>query len=248
MLLQGPRGDRVNEILRLDHVQFGDANGNILSNFNFSVQEGEVHGIIGDYGVTHSTLCSLCTGTLAPERGQIYYCDQPVGRLSFAESRQKGLYAISEGKNLQSHMTVLENIYLIARREFGWQYRRRQIAELARQYLDFFDVSIPLQEHADNLTDLQSCIVSMTGAIIAGAKLFILDEITSSLNEQDAIIFQKVLSCLKYKGLSVVCMVHRIEELVRYTDRATLVKNGSTVRCMEKNDYSYDKMLAMLLI
>ena len=45
-----------------------------------------------------------------------------------------------------------------------------------------------------------------------------------------------------------VCMVHRIEELVRYTDRATLVKNGSTVRCMEKNDYSYDKMLAMLLI
>ena len=238
----------MNEILRLDHVQFSDAYGNLLSNFNFSVQEGEIHGIIGDYGVTHSTLCSLCTGTLQPERGQIYYCDQPVGRLSFAESRQKGLYAIASGKNLQGNMNVLENIVLIARRQFGWQVRRRQIARQALQYLEFFDIPIPLQECADNLTDLQSCMVSMTGAIIAGAKLFILDEITSSLNEQDAIAFQKVLSCLKYKGLSVVCMVHRIEELVRYTDRATLVKNGTTVRCMEKNDYSYDKMLAMLLI
>lgn len=236
------------EILRLDHVQLSDSQGNQLRNFNLSVREGEVHGLIGDYGVSHTALCSLCSGVLSPECGQIYYCDQPMGRLSYAGSRQKGIYTISNGKNLQEHMTVAENIYLTARQHFGWRFSNRKIADLALQYLELFDVAIPLQESINRLTNLQCCIVSITGALIAGAQLLILDEVTSTLNEQDTITFQRVLACLKYKGLSTICLVHRIEELENYTDRTTLVKNGRTVRCVEKRDYSYDKMLAMLLI
>ena len=236
------------EVLRLDHVRIKDSHGNVLENFDFSINEGEVHGIIGDYGIAHSLLSLLCAGTLLPDSGEIYFYDRPLPCLSYTESRQKGIFLISEGKNLQGHMTALENIYLIARRKFGWKFCRHQIASMAQEYLDFFNTSLSLQERAENFSPLQSCIVSMTGALIAGAKLFILDEVTSSMNEQDAVAFQHILSCLKYKGLTVICMVHRIEELVRYTDRATLVKNGSTVRCIDKNDYSYDKMLAMLLI
>lgn len=236
------------EVLRLDHVRIMDPYGEVLENFNFSINEGEVHGIIGDYGIAHSLLGMLCAGTLLPDSGQVYFYDQPIHRLSFTESRQKGIFTISDGKNLQENMTALENIYLIARQKFGWRFRKNQIACQAQEYLDFFNTPFSLEDRVKNFTPLQGLIVSMIGAMIAGAKLFILDEITSSLNEQDAATFQRILSCLKYKGLTVICMVHRIEELVRYTDRATLVKNGSTVRCIDKNDYSYDKMLAMLLI
>lgn len=236
------------EVLRLDHVQIKNDCGDLLQNFNFQVCEGEVHGIIGDYGISHTQLCRLCAGTFTPDKGHIFYYDQPIYGLTFSESLQKGIYIISSGLNLQPHMTALENIYLIARQRLGWRFYRKQILCLVQEYMDFFNISFSLQTEAGQLTVLQGCIVAMIGALLTGVRLFILDEITSAMNEQDSITFQRILSCLKYKGITIICMVHRIDELIRYTDRTTLVKNGCTVRCIDKNDYSYDKMLTMLLI
>ena len=212
------------EILRLDHVRAADPFGE-LKDFNLSVQEGEVHGLIGDYGVGHAYLGRLCAGLESPAEGHIYYENRPLETVTFRDARRQGIYVVPERGALQENMTAQ-----------------------ARQYLEFFQLDVPMYRRAEELTALQSGVVAMIGALIAGARLFILDEITSALNEQDAATFRRVLSCLKYRGITVVCMVHRIEELVRYTDRATLVKNGVTVRCMEQADYSYDRMLAMILI
>ena len=235
------------EILRLDHVRAADPFGE-LKDFNLSVQEGEVHGLIGDYGVGHAYLGRLCAGLESPAEGHIYYENRPLETVTFRDARRQGIYVVPERGALQENMTALENIYLTARRYFGWRFRKNRVTAQARQYLEFFQLDVPLYRRAEELTALQSGVVAMIGALIAGARLFILDEITSALNEQDAATFRRVLSCLKYRGSTVVCMVHRIEELVRYTDRATLVKNGVTVRCMEQADYSYDRMLAMILI
>ncbi len=235
------------EVLRLDRVQAADAMGR-LRQLDLCVREGEVHGLIGEYGVDHGHMGRLCAGLARPEEGRVYYYNRPLPPLSFLEARRQGIYLLAADGGLQGDMTALENIYLTARRSFGWLYRRERVAREARQYQEFFGVEFPLDGRAGELTALQAVVVGMIGAILAGARLFILDQATSVLNEQDAVAFRRVLSCLKFKGLTVLCMVQRIEELTRYTDRATLVKKGTTVRCVEKDDYSYDKLLAMLLL
>jgi len=236
------------EVLLLDNVSYIGQNNAILKNLNLCAFEGEVHGVIGDYGISHSELLKLLTLNLLFHSGHIYYYDKEVLPLSPSDSIKKGIFPLSSNCGLFSGLSIMDNIYLTARKYFGWHYNKEKVTTLAKQQLSMFDIHFSLNVPISELSLLQKSAVYITGAIISGARLIVIDEITSSLGEQDSITFKRILTCLKFMGITVICIVNKIDELVYFTDRATLVKNGTTVRSITKDDYSYDKIITMLLI
>ncbi len=234
------------EVLRLKHIMIENSNGKLVRDLVFTAFSGEVHGLVGDFGISNKHLSRILNFTERIDAGKRYFFDKPVTNFKISESIKKGIYVISD-ETLQQNLTVLDNLFITANKQFGWIYDKTRIIKQAEQWLEYFKIDIDLESKAENLTLLEKYIVSIMGALMSNAKVFILDTITSNLSEQEGVVFKRILLCLKYKELTVVCIANRIEEMIAYTDRATLVKNGETVRCIEKKDYSYDKMMAMLL-
>ncbi len=234
------------EALRLEHISVENSKGKLVRDLLFTAFTGEVHGLVGDFGISNKHLSRILNFTEKTDSGKRYFFDKPVTTFKISEAIKKGIYVISDD-TLQQNLTVFDNLFITANKQFGWIYDKSKILKQSEQWLEYFKVDIDLESKAENLTSLEKYIVSIMGALMSNAKIFILDTITSNLSEQESVIFKRILLCLKYKELSVVCIANRIEEMIAYTDRATLVKNGETVRCIEKKDYSYDKMIAMLL-
>lgn len=201
-----------------------------LSGASFTVGRGEVHALIGQNGAGKSTLIKVLTGYYRCDAGDVMFDGKPFEVVSPQQAQAGGISTIYQEINLVPYRSITENICLGREaRRFGfldWKSMRNEAQRLLRRFNVRVDVDRPLMEF--NTATQQ--MVAIARAIGFAAKLVIMDEPTSSLDDREVAVLFDVIRQLKREGISVVFVSHKLDELYEVCDRVTIMRDGRTVK------------------
>lgn len=194
------------------------------------LEAAEVHALVGENGAGKSTLVKVLTGAVEPDSGTVRVNGKVVAAPSPSRMKALGIAAIYQQPSLFPHLTVAENIGLSLEpsspwRRVAWKERRRR----AQQLLDRIGARIPPDEEAGRLTMPQQQLLEIAKALGAEARVFIMDEPTASLTDQEVDHLFSVIGELKSRGAGILYISHRLEELGRIAERVTVLRDGESI-------------------
>lgn len=206
------------------HKQFPGVKA--LSDAGLRLFPGEVHTLMGQNGAGKSTLIKVLTGVHQPERGSIVLDGRPIAPTSTQDAQELGISTVYQEVNLCPNLSVAENIF-IGRypRRFGmidWRGMRRQAAELLERLQIRIDVGKPLATYPLAIQQM----VAIARALNISAKVLILDEPTSSLDENEVQLLFSVLRGLREQGMAILFVTHFLDQTYAISDRITVMRNG----------------------
>jgi galactofuranose transport system ATP-binding protein len=200
-----------------------------LSGALLEVGWGEVHALIGQNGAGKSTMIKILTGYYTKDAGEIWFNRAPFHADSPKSAQAGGISTIYQEINLVPYRSVAENICLgRAPRRFGfldWQRMHREAEELLARFKVEIDVREPLSAYTTAIQQM----VTIARAVSFEAKLVIMDEPTSSLDDHEVAVLFDVVRQLKASGVAVIFVSHKLEELYVVCDRVTVMRDGRTV-------------------
>ncbi|MDK1385776.1 sugar ABC transporter ATP-binding protein [Sinorhizobium sp. 8-89] len=200
-----------------------------LRSASLEVGEAEVMALVGQNGAGKSTLIKILTGAYRRDEGTIVFAGDEVAFSMPAESQARGIATIYQEINLAPQRSVAENIYLSREpRRFGL-IDRRTMREGAAAVLRNFNLEIDVDASVARFSAATRQMVAIARAVTQRARLVIMDEPTSSLDEREVAILFDTIRTLKRGGVSVIFIGHRLDELYRICDRVTIMRDGKTV-------------------
>ena len=216
-----------------------------LNNVNLNAVAGEVHAIVGGNGSGKSTLAKVISGVLKPEKGQVSIFGQNPS--TPVEARSLGIANVFQEVFVADECDVKENLFLGADDLLSSQapdeFRYKEAAEIMLELLGF-----PLDPKA-LVGDLPLSIkqwITIGRAILSNPRLLILDESSASLDyEATERLFKKIRE-IKSTGCTIFIVTHRINELIRISDRATVLRDGSTVGTLEREQITEENILNLI--
>ncbi|RJG24380.1 sugar ABC transporter ATP-binding protein, partial [Massilia cavernae] len=187
---------------------------------------GEVHTLMGQNGAGKSTLIKVLTGVYAPDRGSIVMEGRAIRPQSTQDAQSLGISTVYQEVNLCPNLSVAENIF-IGRypRRFGmvdWRAMRAQATALLERLEVRIDVSKPLAAYPLAIQQM----VAISRALNISARVLILDEPTSSLDEAEVQLLFRVLSSLREQGMAILFVTHFLDQTYAISDRITVMRNG----------------------
>ena len=201
-----------------------------LRNASFELRAGEVHALVGENGAGKSTLIKAITGAVAPDDGKIFVLGELLEKNSPSIAKSLGIAAIYQQPALFPELTVAENIALGNERialwkAVDWRARRKRASEL----LANLGAEIDVEAETGTLSLPQQQLLEIARALGANAKVLIMDEPTASLSEEDTRRLFIVIRQLRDRGVGIIYVSHRLDELFTIADRVTVLRDGSSI-------------------
>ncbi|WP_197496833.1 sugar ABC transporter ATP-binding protein [Paraburkholderia caribensis] len=200
-----------------------------LRGANLSVAAGEVHALIGQNGAGKSTMIKILTGAYRRSGGSVRFEGREIDFRTPKEAREAGISTIYQEINLVPFRSVAENIFLGREpRRFGlidW----REVQRRAFALLESFGLQIDVKKPAGSYSTAIQQMVALARAVSSDAKMVIMDESTSSLDEREVELLFTVVRKLRDDGRAVIFVSHRLDELYALCDRVTVMRDGQTV-------------------
>ncbi|GAB2477186.1 sugar ABC transporter ATP-binding protein [Jatrophihabitans fulvus] len=218
-----------------------------LRGVSFALRAGEVHALVGENGAGKSTLIKVMTGVYRPDGGAVRFAGRDVDFHSPLDAQDAGLSTIYQEVNLVPLMSVARNLFLNREpRRFGVVDSGRMKREARRVLLDFgIDVNVSRPLRTLGLGAQQ--MVAIARAVQLEARVVIMDEPTSSLEAREVETLFRVIERLKAQGIAIVYVSHRLDELYRICDRATIMRDGRVVHVGEIADLDRMRLVALML-
>lgn len=219
-----------------------------LDNVDFSLKHGEIHALIGENGAGKSTLANVLSGAFLPDAGTITIEGEEHVIPNPRTADLLGISMIHQEINLIPYLTVAQNIFLgreFTHAGFGIINNKKMNVEAAK-HLKLLDISIPPDTLVGNLSVSEQQIIEITKAISKNTKLLILDEPTAALTIRETESLFQVLRNLKEKGVGMIYVSHRMEEIFNISDRITVLRDGKLVgsrNTVETNNNELVKMM-----
>ncbi|MEQ8446097.1 MAG: sugar ABC transporter ATP-binding protein [Pelagibacterium sp.] len=219
----------------------------VLFSVDFDVRAGEVHALIGENGAGKSTLIKILSGIEQPTSGTIVLDGEPIRLPSNGESESLGIVVIYQELNLAEHLTVAESIFLGREwMRFGFLRRNEMLAE-AQRILDGLHVSIDPNARINTLSVADKQMVEIAKAISRDARVLIMDEPTAVLTSAETDIFFEQVRRLKSKGVAIVFISHKLDEVMALSDRITVLRDGQLIATVETGDLTPDAIAEMMV-
>ncbi|MEW6046097.1 MAG: sugar ABC transporter ATP-binding protein [Bacillota bacterium] len=219
-----------------------------LDGVDFSVQPGEVHALVGENGAGKSTLVKILTGVYPKDRGEILLNGRPVDIRSPLDAQRLGLRVIHQEFTLINHLSVAENIFLdtFATGMVG-RVPRRQIEERAREVLTTLGLDVDPRTPVAGLTVAEQQIVEIARAVSKEAVLIIMDEPTAALTEAEVERLFGIIGALKARGVAVIYISHKLDEVMAIADRITVLRDGRLVGVRRAAEVSRSELVRMMV-
>lgn len=214
---------------------------------SIEVGVGEVLALVGQNGAGKSTLIKILTGYVSRDSGEIAFGGKLFEAKSPKDAQAKGISTIYQEINLVPHRSITENICLGREKLRLGFLDWAAMHEEARQLMARFNIKIDVRRPLNNFNTATQQMVAIARAIGFEAKLVIMDEPTSSLDEREVDVLFEVIRNLKNSGVSVIFVSHKLDELYAVCDRVTIMRDGSTVKTSNMSAISKIELVATML-
>lgn len=200
-----------------------------LQNVNFTLREGEIHALMGENGAGKSTLIKVLTGVYAKDAGEIYIkgSDKPIHIKSPQDAQRLGISTVYQEITLCPNLTVAENLFIGREDEIlvDWKKRNKRAEEILK------GLGIPAKptKQLSNCSIAVQQMVAIARAVDMDCKVLILDEPTSSLDEQEVSKLFELMRELKSRGVGILFVTHFLDQVYALCDRITVLRNGELV-------------------
>ncbi len=208
-----------------------------LDNVNLQVEEGEIHALVGENGAGKSTLMNVLSGIYpyGSYEGDIIYDSEVCKFEDIKNSEEKGIVIIHQELALIPYLTIAENMFLGNERGNSFKIDWNETNALARKYLDIVGLKDSTQTLIKDIGVGKQQLVEIAKALSKKARLLILDEPTSSLNESDSkALLDLMLKLKKEQGLTSIIISHKLNEISYVADKITVIRDGSTIETLTK--------------
>lgn len=219
----------------------------VLKGVDFSLKAGEVHALVGGNGAGKSTLMKIMTGVYSKDAGDILINGEAVSIQSIHDAGKYGIAMIFQELSLIQTMSVAENIFLGEEvtknglRDTAYMNRR------AKEVLDNLGINVDPGTVVSSLSVGMSQMVEIAKAVSKNAKILVLDEPTASLSDSETEHLFKLIADLKEKGVSMVYISHRMNEILKIADSITILRDGVIAHTGSVKDIDLDKIIMHML-
>lgn len=200
-----------------------------LNQMTLDLRAGEVHVLFGENGAGKSTLINIICGALAPSGGRVILDGQPITLASVKQARDRGIAAVFQEFSLAPDLTIEENLFLGSELFSGPWLRRSEMRLRARKTLDDLGFRLDPRLRVSSLSRAECQMVEIAKAISTDPRVLIFDEPTASLTEAETAALVVLIARLKARGVGMIYITHRIEEIARIGDRVTVMRDGQFI-------------------
>ena len=220
----------------------------VLKDAGFLLRDGEVHAPMGENGAGKSTLMKILTGVYTKDAGTIFVDGQEVSYKNPQEAEKAGIVFIYQELNVLFDLTVEENLFMGKEitKKFGVCDKKAMRAK-AQEVMDRMGVKIPVNAVMSDLSVGQQQMVEICKALMVDAKVIIMDEPTAALTQSETEALFKVMNSLREKGVSIVYISHRMEEIFELCDRITILRDGQYIGTRNICDITMDDVVQMMI-
>lgn len=219
-----------------------------LDNVNFAVRKGTVHALCGENGAGKSTLMKIINGIYKADSGQIFLDEQPVEIKNPIQAKEHGIAMIAQELNYVPEMSIEENLFLgrLPVNKLGkvdWKTVRKETIKFLEQ--ENLPYSPTQKLKTLTVSDIQ--MLEIIKAISCNAEIVIMDEPTSAItNREVEVLFEKIEQ-LKQRGVSMVYISHKMDEVFRIADDITILRDGKTVETHPASEMDLDQVIALMV-
>ena len=203
---------------------------------NLSLNQGEIHALVGENGAGKSSLFKCILGIISPSQGEIIFLNESLSGYSIREILRKGIAMIHQELMLIPELTVAENIFLGRESIAGKRMGLSEIYQATTDLFQEYDLDIPVGAFVKDLSIAHQQIIEIMRSVSQKARLILMDEPTSSLTEKEITFFKQLIFRLKSEGISIVFTSHKMDEVFGFSDKISVLRDGEMVGTFSKEE------------
>ena len=236
-------------ILSMKNIDKRFAGVHALKGVDFDLYAGEVHALVGENGAGKSTMMKVLTGIHPKDSGEIFYMGQLFNPSDPKHALEMGIGIIHQELNMMDHLTVAQNIFIGRESTKGRglflseKDQNRRTEELFRH----LNMKIDPTERLGNLTVGKQQMVEIVRAVSHDLKVLILDEPTAALTNAEIDELFSIMRDLASRGVGMIYISHRMDEIARITDRVTVLRDGEYVGTRNSTETSKEEIINMMV-
>lgn len=216
-----------------------------LNNFSIDFAPGEVHALLGENGAGKSTLIKVISGAIEPDSGEINLEGKAYSKMSPSISRGNGIEVIYQEFNLVDTLSAAENICL--GEKYGRFINHKIMEEKAAKIFKQFKINIDPKATVETLTSAHRQIVEISKAISKECKILIMDEPSAPLTVNEVDSMFDIVRTLKQKGITIIYISHRMDEIFTIADRVTVMRDGGYVTTLNTKDTNREELINLMV-
>ena len=214
-----------------------------LNNVSFGIKKGEIHALVGENGAGKSTLLNILHGVHQPSDGEVYIGGKSVNFASANDAIQFGIAKVHQEVNLIPDMTVAQNLMLGNEPQKSGLIDYKKMNELAKDLLSRVRTNIQPTDKIRSLTVGQLQLLQIAKALSMDASVISFDEPTASLSNNEVEILFDIMHELRDKGITILYVSHRLDEIFHMTQRTTVLRDGNYIGTFNTNNISKEDLI-----
>lgn len=233
-------------ILKMEGIDKRFQGVHALKKCHLELNRGEIHALVGENGAGKSTMMKVLTGIFQPDEGTITYNGEQVQFKNPKEAQTAGISIVHQELNLMNHLTAAQNIF-IGRESKGFFLNDKEINDETQKLFDQLRLTIKPTDKVGKLTVGKQQMVEISKAISYDSSVLILDEPTAALTETEVNELFATMRHLKEKGVTMVYISHRMDEIMEITDRITVMRDGEYIKTLNTPETSLDEIIQAMV-
>jgi ABC-type sugar transport system ATPase subunit len=235
------------QILKAEDISKRFGGVQALDNVKFDLNYGEVHALVGENGAGKSTFINLLGGIYPRDSGRFIFEGQEVEYHQPGQAQDAGIAIIHQELSMMPSLNVIENVFMGRMKGKAGILNWRELERQTIEAMQVIDLDVDPQAIVRDLTISQRQMIEIARALSTKAQLIVMDEPNSSLSEAETERLFEVIESLKAKGIAIIYVSHKIEEVLRISDRITVFRDGQYVGTISSDEADEQTVISMMV-
>ncbi|MDF2635975.1 MAG: Monosaccharide-transporting ATPase [Pelosinus sp.] len=240
----------MNELVKMEGIYKTFPGVKALTNVSFDIRSGEVHAMLGENGAGKSTLMKVLTGVYSCDSGKIHFKGQEVNIHQPKDAQKLGISIIHQEFSLFPHLSVAENIFIgrePRNQILKFVIMEKELKTKTKELLETVHLDIDPDTLVKDLSVAQQQMVEIARVLSMNSEVIVMDEPTAALTEREVKELFRVINQLKKRGVGIVYISHRLEELKHIADRVTVMRDGHYIKTVDYDESCLGDLIAAMV-